>query len=172
MITGSSGYAWRSSLSVASPSISGISTSSVTTSGRTCRILASAMRPLGAVPITSRSASADRRSLTSRRTSAESSTTRMRVLAMGLRLPGEAEEGELRLQHVGSERLHQVLVDARLERLDHPAALELRRDHDHLQAQPVAARAHSADEVQPAATGKVPVHQREVDRPGTVGQLQ
>src|SRR5262249_26737939 len=149
MITGSPGWERRIEASVASPSISGISTSSVTTSGALCPIFRSAIFPLEAVAATSSAGSELITSDTIRRTTLESSTTRTRIFPMaplkseiqnpksegaavcpcvrtcafrisdfGSRFSPHtlgllhSQEGELPEEHLGRERLHQVLLDA------------------------------------------------------------
>ena len=74
----------RNGISVSSPFITGISMSSVTTSGRSASILASASRPLLAVPTTSQDGSDCTASLTRRRMTAESSVTSTRIRVPGL----------------------------------------------------------------------------------------
>jgi len=79
MITGSPGCVRRISFKAPMPSISGISMSSVTTSGSRSEILASANCPFDAMPTTSISESEVRFLAKSRRITAESSTMRTRI---------------------------------------------------------------------------------------------
>jgi hypothetical protein len=79
MMTGMDRFFLRSSRSVSRPSSSGISMSSVTTSGLSVSIFARAMRPLAAVPTTLMSGLLPRASTIRRRTTTESSTTRTEI---------------------------------------------------------------------------------------------
>ena len=83
MITGIRGWVFRSSARVWRPSISGISTSSVTRSGWSCGSLASAIFPFAATPTTSTPGSLWRSFFTSSRMTTESSTTRTRTFLNG-----------------------------------------------------------------------------------------
>src|SRR5450755_1050689 len=117
---------WRSA---ARPSISGISTSSVTTSGCVCSTLSSASSPLIAWPATSMSGSAAIASLMIRRMNAESSTTSTRI---GIR-PSPAdlrqdlrERGE---DSIGLHWLEHKVLRAVFERLHDDGLLAHGRDH-------------------------------------------
>ena len=80
MITGTSDRCLRSARSVASPSITGISMSSVMTSGFTSASKASASSPWRAAPTISSEASLVSATMMARRITDESSTTRTRIL--------------------------------------------------------------------------------------------
>ncbi len=86
MMTGSLGYSLRTAARVSKPSITGISMSSVTRSGLSCGILARAMCPSLAVATTSSAGSPDKVSESSLRITTESSTTRMRMGAISIRV--------------------------------------------------------------------------------------
>src|SRR5712692_9197543 len=96
------------------PSISGISTSSVTTSGCNCSTLTSASSPLIATPATSMSGWQAIASLTTPRINAESSTTGTRMVML-LSTSTVPIDEQLRCQQFrqGSE------YPIRLERLEH-----------------------------------------------------
>src|SRR5690349_1139470 len=126
MIIGSLGYAGRRFLSVSSPSISGISTSSVTTSGLSWGTFCSAILPLAAAPTISRSGSADRASVTSLRMMTASSTTRTRILATSAH---QSQHAELVLNDRDGEGLHDVFVGARIHGLRDVGHLRFGGDH-------------------------------------------
>src|SRR5262249_27776889 len=138
-------YVLRSSVKVANPSISGISTSRMTRSGLNCGILARAIRPLAAVPTTSKSGSPASSSDNMRRKTAESSTTRMRSLRTGS-LRNQVEHVELRNEDVFCKWLHDVFIGAGIESPRHLLALRFRRHHDDAHAVIRALRAKGADE--------------------------
>jgi hypothetical protein len=79
MITGNDRSVARIARSVSMPSISGISTSSVTMSGFSVSILFRAIAPFAAMPTTSRSGSSSMTVVSSLRTTTASSTTSTRM---------------------------------------------------------------------------------------------
>src|SRR5947207_8498959 len=131
MMIGSFGHSWRIVASVSSSSSSGISISSTRTSGCSSGIFINATRPLDAAPTTVSPASRVSAAARSRRITTESSTMSTRVVAIS---GGNTEQLELFLEHVGGERLHDVLVGARLERLRDMGELGIGGDHHHRQA--------------------------------------
>src|SRR2546423_1747247 len=116
--------------SVVSPSMRGISRSSVTTSGLTCSILPSAKSPSIAVAITSISSSRASRFEISLRMTAESSTTSTRILFVSTRI------GQLAfpLQPLEANRFAQQVVGVEDE--DDLAVADQRRAADGVVVQP------------------------------------
>src|SRR5579871_2797998 len=126
--------------SISSPSISGISMSSVTRDGLSCGIRCNPMTPFGAAPTTSIAASSSRACVTRRRMTTESSTTSTRIRSPGCRdrwftayTDGASwiNTRHLQLLHQDflRERLHNVLVRACLERGRHLIHLRFGGDH-------------------------------------------
>src|SRR5439155_14995981 len=166
MITGRRPSALRMWPSVVRPSISGISMSSVTRSGRSCSILASASTPFAAVPTTSMSVSLSSARVISRRMTTESSTTSTRALATSVvpeELVFEAEQRELLGEGVHRERLDRVLVGAGHQRAGDVRRLALGRHHEQLGALVVRNVAHGADELEAVHHRHVPIDEHEVD---------
>ena len=97
----------RSSRRVPRPSSSGISMSSVTTSGRNDSILVSAIRPLAAVPTTSMSGWPDSASTIRRRTTTESSTTRTETTSS----PPPSEPGRTHASRTRGSDRSEVVAD-------------------------------------------------------------
>ena len=92
MITGRPGRSFFIALRVSRPFITGISMSSITTSGAAIAIFVSATSPLGAAPATSSDGSASMRSDRNLRMTTESSTSRTRFRAI-VRLLSRAAAG-------------------------------------------------------------------------------
>src|SRR5271165_6566398 len=99
------------------PSISGISTSSVTMSGVICGILWRAMRPCGAIPATSSAGSRLTTSEIIRLTTTESSTIKTRIFGICNSSLDQSEDLKLLRQGFLGHRLHQKIVGAGFERL-------------------------------------------------------
>src|SRR5687767_5198789 len=143
--------------------MSGISTSSVTMSGLSCRTLDRAMRPLDAVPTTSMPGSSLRTFVTSRRMTTESSTTRTLILLTDpLSDLSEAEQALLLDDGFLREGLDDVFVRAGSECLDDLRSLALGSDHHQRHVAPRLFSANGVDELEAVHLGHVPVDERDL----------